>query len=214
MFDFRNYVDNFDEHIKNSIPSYEFFNSIAIELSKRSIENNTNVLDIGCSTGKLLHDLKNIHKNVNFIGIEPEKKFDKYHENLNIIYDKIENIEIPNNISFCVSLFTLQFINYNNKIKILKEIYKNMISGSSLVISEKFYFKYGKTQNYLDSMYNDFKKISFTFEEIFKKEIELRGTMHCQTKKEFENMLENVGFNNFENIFQHYHFSMYVIFKE
>ena len=51
-------IKNFDEHILSSIPCYnQIINSIN-NFAKYFIQDNTNIYDIGCSTGKLLKELE------------------------------------------------------------------------------------------------------------------------------------------------------------
>ena len=51
-------TENFDEHIDQSIPHYSTLNNNIVALSNYFIEGQTNVYDIGCSTGKLLRRLR------------------------------------------------------------------------------------------------------------------------------------------------------------
>ena len=46
-------IQNFDEHILSSIPCYSLIIENIKSFAKYFIQENTNVYDIGCSTGKL-----------------------------------------------------------------------------------------------------------------------------------------------------------------
>ena len=84
MFDF-NKVKDFDKHISLSIPHYEFVIDTILTLSDYFIEDDTNIYDIGCSTGLFLQALKERtkHKNINLIGID----------NSTLIPDSTEHIQ-------------------------------------------------------------------------------------------------------------------------
>ena len=52
-FTFAHRKEGFDNHIEKSIRGYSHLMEDVISLSRYFIENNTNVIDIGCSTGKM-----------------------------------------------------------------------------------------------------------------------------------------------------------------
>ena len=54
---FNDIEKKFDKHIIKSVPFYSEFHNIALKLSEFFIIDNTNILDIGCSTGTFLIDL-------------------------------------------------------------------------------------------------------------------------------------------------------------
>ena len=49
---FKNFENQFDKHVLNSIPGYKEFWWYSINLSKSFISNKTVIYDLGCSTGK------------------------------------------------------------------------------------------------------------------------------------------------------------------
>ena len=51
-FTFAHREEGFDKHIEQSIRGYSDLIQDVISLSRHFIEDNTNVVDIGCSTGK------------------------------------------------------------------------------------------------------------------------------------------------------------------
>ena len=89
-FTFANSLEGFDSHISNSIRGYDFLWDDILKLSEYFVEDKTNVVDIGCSTGKFIKKmaLQNNFCNCNYIGIEKEEDF---HEDLLSLED--HNIE-------------------------------------------------------------------------------------------------------------------------
>ena len=78
-FTFAHRQEGFDEHIDWSIRGYSNLLGDVISFSRYFVEDNTNVVDIGCSTGKttekmLLHN-KDHCKNATYVGIEIAKGF-------------------------------------------------------------------------------------------------------------------------------------------
>jgi tRNA (cmo5U34)-methyltransferase len=47
-------INNFDEHIAQSIPNYHTLTEAICDLSTYFMTEDTQVIDLGCSTGKLL----------------------------------------------------------------------------------------------------------------------------------------------------------------
>ena len=68
-------VKVFDEHVKKSVPLYQLFHKDILNMSVYFVQNNTNVIDIGTSTGVLLKGLYDINKsrNAKYIGIDIEE---------------------------------------------------------------------------------------------------------------------------------------------
>ena len=72
-FTFAHREEGFDEHIDKSIRGYQDLLSDIVSLSRYFVEKETNVYDIGCSTGKLTEamlkknqDIEDVH----YYGIE------------------------------------------------------------------------------------------------------------------------------------------------
>ena len=67
-------VKVFDEHVRNSVPLYDLFQKEIASMSVYFSQKNSNIIDIGTSTGSLISLLMNYnsHRNVNFIGIDVE----------------------------------------------------------------------------------------------------------------------------------------------
>ena len=78
-FTFSHRQEGFDEHISWSIRGYDNLLNDVISFSRYFVENDTNIVDLGCSTGKttermLLHN-KDHCKDATYVGIEIAKGF-------------------------------------------------------------------------------------------------------------------------------------------
>ena len=73
-FTFAHRQEGFDEHIDWSIRGYRNLLNDTISFSRYFVENNTNVVDIGCSTGKLTTRIMEYNNEIssasNYIGVE------------------------------------------------------------------------------------------------------------------------------------------------
>ena len=73
-FTFAHREEGFDEHIEKSIRGYSNLLEDVISLSRYFVEDDTTVVDIGCSTGKLTKAMIDYNKdhsnNANWVGVE------------------------------------------------------------------------------------------------------------------------------------------------
>ena len=146
-FTFAHRQEGFDEHIDWSIRGYSNLLDDVVSLSRYFVEANTNVVDIGCSTGKLTaRILEHNHKacpDAQYVGVEVAEGFfgnladrkvelsEKYPDtSVNFIEDDIRNYEFKN-CSLITSLFTLQFMPYSCREEVINNIYDGL--NSSLV---------------------------------------------------------------------------------
>ena len=73
-------VENFDNHINKSVPLYKETQKLYLYLSDFFLEEKTNIVDIGCSTGSFLKLLVEKHKKnkkfnkIKLVGIDNEKQ--------------------------------------------------------------------------------------------------------------------------------------------
>src|SRR5688572_19757692 len=78
-FSFAEHASNFDEHISQSIPGYDLLFRQCVRLSRRFVQAETSVVDVGCSTGSLLKDIRDHNRparsSVRYIGIDIEGGF-------------------------------------------------------------------------------------------------------------------------------------------
>jgi tRNA (cmo5U34)-methyltransferase len=203
-------IKNFDEHINNSISNYSSLHNLTIQISDFFIKDNGYVYDIGCSTGKMAKKLKKKYPNANIIGIEKEKNIAEYEDV--IIADALEyNYEKKTNLFLCI--FTLQFIERDERQKMLEKIYSALDFGSALIIAEKVYCEKGLFQEMFTFANYDYKKTNFTNKEILEKEKSLRKIMKPLTEKENLKNLNKVGFEKISKFYQSLNFCAWVAIK-
>lgn len=212
-------IKNFDDHILQSIPNYDLLFKTVVALSDYFICPNTDVLDIGCSTGKLL---KTLHEkndiDCKYIGFDisknllPDNTNDKKltFNQLNLNYDTINVI----NASLIFSIFTLQFLNFNVRQDILDRIYRGLNKGGAFIMAEKVYCETGKHQDIFNSTYYEFKKASFTEKQILDKEVDLRKILKPSNHDTNIDMLKTAGFNSVQVFYKFLNFEAYLCVKD
>ena len=58
-----NVFKNFEKHINKSVPLYSTTHELYLNLSDFFIQNNSHILDIGCSTGNFINSIRERHAN-------------------------------------------------------------------------------------------------------------------------------------------------------
>ena len=224
-FSFSNYADNFDDHIERSIRGFANLRKDCILLSEYFIENNTNVLDIGCSTGKFLQTMHDYNRDkypdACYLGIDIEPEFSKQwvsRPNQNIRYQlgDVRSFDGYENLSFVTSLFTLQFIPEKDRRSVLQDIFNNLVLGGAFVMAEKTLGKSSKIQDMLTFMYYDYKRESFSEIEILEKEKSLRNKLKLWTEVQIVESLENAGFHrdNIQAFWRNHLFAGFLAIKQ
>ena len=193
-------ASKFTSHIKRSIPSYLRGHELILGLSDYFVKKNSRVYDLGCSVGELTKKLQKRHlsKSVDFIGIDKvgemiqEAKKDPspcrfYCEDLSkLSFDKT---------SFSILYYTLQFMEQEERRKLLKKLYGSLEEDGALLIFEKVFEEEPYTQEILSSLYRSYKlEESFSPLEVLRKEESLRGVLKPLSRKENFKMFEEAGF--------------------
>ena len=118
-FTFAQREEGFDNHIEHSIRGYTNLWNDVLKYSEYFVEDYTNVVDIGCSTGKLLKAMiaqNTFAPHANYVGIEVEEDFFKSYDedeeqfsHLRYHRGDVRDFRFLN-CSLVTSIFTLQFI--------------------------------------------------------------------------------------------------------
>jgi len=214
-FSFAHTEEGFDNHIENSIRGYGLLLDDIASYSRYFVEDGTNVVDIGCSTGKLTQSLLEENQDhshdASYIGVEIAEGFFEDLDNrkskistlhswasVDFIKDDIRNYKFEN-CSLVTSIFTLQFMPPRHRCEVLQNIYKGLNDGGAFIFSEKLVCEDPRLQDMITKSYYDYKRTKFTTEEIMDKEKTLRHMMKLNTWKELSSNLNRAGFS-FERI--------------
>jgi tRNA (cmo5U34)-methyltransferase len=215
-FSFADHVGDFTRHIQSSIPGYDALIERCVGLSRRFIQSNTTVIDIGCSAASLLTRLHAANDEgrpfVKYIGIDSEHAFsDGWNEakNEGISFEVCDARSYSNydNISLACSLFTVQFMPPRDKLPLLHQVVDGLVTGGALLIAEKVLASTARLQDALTFPYYDFKiGNGFSPQEILDKERQLRGLMTLWTRSELHAALRKVGFRELEVFWENFPF--------
>ena len=221
-FTFAHRQEGFDEHIDWSIRGYSNLLGDIIGFSRYFVEGNTNVVDLGCSTGKttermLLHN-KDHCKDATYVGVEiAEGFFDNLDERLKKLTKKEPWAQVEfhkgdvrdyefDNCSLVTSIFTLQFMPKKDRETVIERIYDGLNVGGAFIFAEKIYTENAFIQDMLTFNYYDFKCQKFDYDDIMSKEQTLRHMLKPNTWKEIEDMLMGAGFKSVQVFWQNFLF--------
>jgi tRNA (cmo5U34)-methyltransferase len=212
--------NQFDEHVKMSVPLYSEGHEFIIGLSRFYLKDNSVCYDIGSSTGTLLNKLSAYtKKKIKYIGIETSHPMYKYsiENNLknDISYLNSDVLDVSFEKSdFIISYYTLQFIHKDDRLKVVSKIYESLREGSAFVLFEKVRARNSYFQDILSELYIDFKqKSGFSNEEIFGKQRSLIGVMDPNTTQENVKMLKQAGFSKVTRVSKYLAFEGYLAIK-
>lgn len=229
-FTFATRKEGFDTHINHSIKNYEAMTDDVVAMSQYFIEDKTFYLDIGCSSGKLVERIANkcqtFAPEATFSGVENESAFFEElrkknrivtgGQTIRMVTVDIFDYEFPKiPMTYCTSIFTLQFLpRYKRKI-VLERIYDNLVIGGGFVLAEKTFAENSKIQDMMTFLYYDFKNKTFTEKDIMDKERELRHMLKPVQEVDIYDELIEVGFKpqNIECFWKSYLFGAWVAVK-
>lgn len=212
----------FDGYVRKHVPMYDEMHRLISDLSVWLVEDNTNVYDIGTSTGEVINNLleSNGNKDVDYIGLDiSEEMYLKATERFRLypnvsIYDEdIENVEIEN-ASLVTSVLTLQFIPIRKRQEIIDNIYNGLNVGGGFMLVEKVNGNNILFNNMWNELYHDLKlRNGLTEKEVVEKSQQIRGVLKPLSLSENISMLEKAGFKNVDIFFKWGNFVGLIAFK-
>ena len=202
-FDF-NTIQDFDSHILKSIPNYDLLIKCILSMSEYFISKDSNIYDLGCSTGKLLKSIpyKNVKIGYDCADLMPKKNEDDV---MFFNVDLNNSFEVKN-ACIVYSIFTMQFLNKESRQNYCNLIYQGLNTGGAFILCEKIYQEDGLLQEIMSFTHYDYKCTQFTEEEIIKKERDLRYIMKPNTLQANIILLNKAGFKNITTFWQSYNF--------
>ena len=215
----------FPDMIRRSVPGYETIIALIGLLSEQYAQNNSNIYDLGCSLGAATLSMRRRlqHEGCRIIAVDnAEAMVRRCRENIatesssvatEVIQSDIQNIEIRN-ASVVVLNFSLQFIDPDHRLTLLKNIYKGLNPGGILIISDKIVFDDETEQRTQESQHHTFKKANgYSDLEISQKRSALENVLIPDTLPRHLQRLKSAGFARSHVWFQCFNFISLIAFK-
>lgn len=215
----------FPDMIKRSVPGYMQMLQGIGEIAHLKVQSNTRVYDLGCSLGAACLAIRSHvdDRACSIIGVDNSKamleqaqlRINAFKSPLGIelIQDDIQNIEIEN-ASLVVLNFTMQFLPANDRQNLLNKIYRGLIDGGVLILSEKLTFESQPIGELLDKLHLNFKRANGYSElEISQKRTAIENVMKPDNLKQHHSRLNQAGFQESHTWFQSFNFASMVAIK-
>lgn len=212
-------VPIFDEHVKKSVPMYDEIHDLIVDIVGWYLQDNTNIYDVGTSTGKVLKNVKNrYNKNLNYIGIDNSVEMIEKLKSENLGFELINTDVIDNfvfeNASIITSVLTVQFIREDMRQKLINNIYKGLNKGSAFIMVEKVIGSNARFNEIYIELYHELKlKNGLSPEHVFDKARAIRGVMKPYTVQENMELLNNAGFKDIDIFFKWNNFVGFIAVK-
>ena len=204
----------FDNMVGRSVPFYDEIQKMTCQLTKDFSRKDSNIYDLGCSTGTtfdMLHPI--LDESIAFIGIdnskpmldEAQKKLSEAAKIRKIVlkHADIENSYTLENASVVLMVLTLQFVRPLYREKVARKIYEGMGKNSALIIVEKL-LSADSTLNrlFIDHYYDYKRKQGYSEMEITQKREALENVLVPYRMEENVALFKDVGFLHVEDFFR------------
>lgn len=216
-----NVASVFDDMITRSVPFYEISSDLITQILIKSLKDDANIVDLGCSTGALLFKLFEKNPKFKLSGVDNSKAMLKIAQNKNKAYgsrvDFIEedalNFEIKDGDAVVMN-YTLQFIRPLKRVNFIKKIYDGLKKDGIFIISEKLLYEDKKLSKNMIEIYEEYKeKNGYSKYEIAQKRQALENVLIPFSEDENKNLLKDAGFSVVETIFKWGNFASFLAIK-
>lgn len=218
-------VNVFPDMIRRSVPGYAAIISAIGLLAGRFSQANSNCYDLGCSLGAAtLAMCEQITvENCRVVAVDTsEAMLSRFRQNLEhsaarsmveIECADIRQIAVER-ASVVVLNFTLQFVPLEDREALLAKIYRGMLPGGVLILSEKLRFEDTRQQVLQTDMHEHFKKMQgYSDLEISQKRSALENVLLPESFATHQQRLLRAGFSSVEVWFQYFNFTSMIALK-
>lgn len=215
----------FPDMIARSVPGYELVVPMIGMLARRYAQPDSNLYDLGCSLGaaSLAMGLAVRTPGTKIVAVDNSeamvsrfRKTLKAHSGGVPIEVHLENIldTVISNASVVVLNFTLQFLDREQRLGLIKKIAAGMRAGGVLIVSEKICFENENEQADQTAWHHDFKRTQgYSDLEIAQKRNALEEVLRPETEASHFERFEQAGLSNPRRWFQCFSFASYIVFK-
>ncbi|MCQ8103343.1 carboxy-S-adenosyl-L-methionine synthase CmoA [Methylomonas sp. SURF-2] len=225
-FKFDDAVANvFPDMIQRSVPGYSAIISAIGLLAGRFSQPGSNCYDLGCSLGaaSLAMRARITAADCRIVAIDnSEAMLERFKQNLpanssappiDILCADIRDVVIER-ASVVVLNFTLQFVPPADRLALLERIYRGLLPGGVLILSEKLAFEDVRQQALQVEMHHHFKKMQgYSDLEISQKRSALENVLLAESFRTHRSRLVAAGFASAEIWFQYFNFASMIALK-
>ena len=217
-------VDNFDEHVRKSVPFYSEGHQLICELSDYFIKPDSVCYEIGCSTGTLTRKIAehNAAKpEARFVGLDIEPDMIAAAErnsldkgiNVEFVCDDVLEAELAP-ADLIIAYYTIQFVRPSQRQILIDKLYNSLQWGGGLLLFEKVRGPDARFQDMLSRLYDEYKlRQGYGPEEILSKTRSLKGVLEPFSTQGNLDLLSRAGFGDIMSIMKYVCFEGFVAIK-
>jgi tRNA (cmo5U34)-methyltransferase len=217
----------FDDMLERSVPFYAEQQAMIAELARRHWQPETLVVDLGCSTGTTLVSICTGLPEARAVGLDNSAPMlERARTTLTAarLDDHVELVEADLEegvaalglapASVVTICWTLQFLEPDGRLSLLREVHELLVPGGALVLAEKVVPEDRGTGDLYTDLYYEFKRRNgYSQTEIARKREALEGVLVPATIEENLESLRRAGFESPSTFFQWYPFAAFLAVK-
>lgn len=215
----------FDDMLARCIPQYDVMRDSCCRLAERYAQNDTAIVDLGCSRGAAIAKLLESRGDKNrFVGIDvsgpmldqARERFKEHIENgsVSIVNMDLRESYPTNRASVTLAVLTLQFIPIEYRSGILRKIFMHTVPGGALILVEKIIGNTADSENTMREIYYELKKENgYSQDSIDRKKLSLEGVLVPMAASWNETMLKSAGFEQVDCFWRWFNFAGWIADK-
>ena len=215
----------FDDMAVRCIPHYKEVIHLTSQVAEKFVPDDGNVYDLGCSTGStLIYMSKHLTKsNVSMTGYDPADAMLKKAREKSDTFTYSHEINFKEGISQTADIsqanlvimnYTLQFIEKENRPKVIQRIHQNLETNGVFLLSEKLREPHAEIEEFNTETYEAFKAGNgYSFLEIANKRQALENILVPHSTEDNISMLKEAGFSRVDVLFKWLNFATFIAFK-
>lgn len=213
----------FDDMLARSIPQYDIMRQSVFELAAPYVQSNSWIVDLGCSRGEALAPFVERFGSANkYLGIELSESMylaarTRFANNQAVTIRQLDlrSVYPPESASVTLSILTLQFIPIEYRQRIMRHIFKSLVSGGAFILVEKVLGNSAELDSLMVKLYYDLKGANgYTPEQIERKRLSLEGVLVPVTARWNEELLNMAGFRQVDCFWRWMNFAGWIAIKD
>ena len=201
---FENIADDFDEHVRRSVPLYDEGHDLICKLGDFFLPPNATVTELGTATGALAekflrHNAR--RSDLSYIGIDRvegmlERARARCEGDERVLFKNDDLVSGPlDKSSMIISYYTMQFVNPRNRQNVFNKVYEALEWGGAFVLFEKVRAPDARFQDMMAQLYIEFKlDQDFNEVEILGKQRSLKGVQEPFSTQGNLDLMKRAGF--------------------
>lgn len=218
-------VNVFPDMIKRSVPGYATIINMIGNLAERYTQANSVCYDLGCSLGAATLAMRHRIRTANarIVGVDNSPAMiercqqviaaDSSEVPVELLCANVQDVMIDG-ASMAVLNFTLQFIPVDQRLDVLSAIYRGLLPGGVLILSEKVAFEDQPHHELMIELHHNFKRSNgYSDLEIARKRSAIENVLIPETLATHRQRLREAGFASVDVWFQCFNFASMIAIK-